>query len=372
MYLDYNATTPVDPRVFDAMKPFMTAHFGNPSSVHKYGRLSRTAIDVARNQVAELVGVDTSQVIFTSGGTEANNLAVTGVLAQRAKTALVHSSIEHSSVLEAMKVQEKNGWQRRVIAVDKQGLVDLQRLPDLLAEEALLVSVMAANNETGVIQDIARISDIAHQHGALMHTDAVQAAGKIAISFDEMKVDMMSVSAHKIYGPKGVGALIKAPRLAIDATLYGGGHENGLRAGTENLAGIVGFGAAAALAKNELDSRKAHFEKLTVYIEQQLASIAGVSIMSQQAKRVANTIMASIPGIEGETLLMQLDQKNIAVSSGSACSSKDTEPSHVLAAMGMAPELARRTIRISVGKETTMDEARLFMTTLKDILRIQH
>ncbi len=373
VYLDFNATTAIAPQVLQAMMPYLTEHYGNPSSIHHYGRTAHTAIETARRQVAALVGVEPGQVVFTSGGTEANNLALKGGCAAGLEMpCIAHSAIEHSSVLQTARALEAQGWRRYEIRVDGDGRIDTEGLAAALAADGLkkgsvhLFSVMLANNETGVLQDVAAISEVAHRYGALMHTDAVQAAGKIEVNFDALGVDLMSLSAHKIYGPKGVGALVFGRGVEIRPQIHGGGHERGLRAGTENLAGIVGFGAAAQLAAAELAPRSRHMQALHRLLEERLAQIAGVRIFAAGAPRLPNTTQLSVPGIDGETLLMQLDKRGIAVSSGSACSSSHTEPSHVLAAMGVGRDAARAAIRVSIGSTTTRQEIELFADVLQE------
>ncbi len=370
MYFDYNATTAIDERVVEAMLPYLVEVFGNPSSVHRYGRLARAAIDQARQQVAALVNAHESQVIFTSGGTEANNLAIKGCLWQEKNALLAHSAIEHASVLEPAKAMQRQGWRREEILVDDQGRVLMKSLQKILTLKPLLVSVMQANNETGVIQALDEITQQVRDHGAFMHTDAVQAAGKIKVDFKASNVHLMTLSAHKIYGPKGSGALIVDKALDLYAMQFGGGHEKGYRPGTENLAGIVGFGKAAELALQEWDERSQQVLPLRDALQQGLLAISGVKVYSLHAPRVPNTIQVGIPGYDGEALLMELDRRNIAVSSGSACASGDTGASHVLQAMQAEMPLAKSAIRISLGKNSTMLEVQEFLIQLADILHV--
>lgn len=364
IYFDHNATTAVDERVVEAMLPFMTAFYGNPSALYKMGRLVRSAIDTAREQVAALVNAQASQVIFTSGGTEANNLALNCV---RRSAEIATSAIEHPSVNEFA-----NQWGERHISipVDQQGQVLLTSITDLFQQTVIpeLVSIMLANNETGVIQNIAEIAQACKAKQILIHTDAVQAIGKIAVSFPQLDVDLMSLSSHKIYGPKGCGALVVAKDLTVEAQLMGGGQERGWRAGTENVAAIVGFGKAAELAAIELELRSAHCLQLRQQLEQGLKSIPNVTIFSEQVERLPNTLQFSIQGIDGEMLLMQLDQKNIAVSSGSACASGGGKASKVLTAMGIDYQVAKGAIRVSLGKDNTAAEINQFITVLKSFV----
>ena len=369
IYLDHNATTPLDARVLEAMLPYLKGPYANPSSQHRVGRAARDAVETARAQVAALVGAEPGEVIFTSGGTEANNLAVKGVAAGAAKGRLLYSGVEHPCVLEPMKALAAQGWTVETIAVDGEGRVDLDALGrQLRARDVRLVSCMVANNETGVVQDVARIAALAHGAEALLHADAVQAAGKIPMDFRQLGADLMSVSSHKIYGPKGAGALVVAAGIALEPLLHGGGQERGLRGGTENVAAIVGFGVAAELARAELESRHAHLLRLRERLEQQLAALPGLRIFGAGAPRLPNTVQFAVPGMHSATLLGLLDKKGFAVSSGSACASGTDEASHVLLAMGVPQELALCAIRVSFGKENVAADADRFVTALRELL----
>lgn len=353
LYLDYNASTPLDERVLSAMTECLAGMPGNPSSTHQFGRVVRAQLDRAREQVASLVGVHASQVIFTSGGTEANNLALHAVTAGYAPTSIAVSAVEHPSVLEPARALRASGWQLNEIDVDAQGRVLPEHLKEILKSDTRLVSVMAANNETGVIQPVAQLADLARAAGAVFHTDAIQAAGKLPLDFAASGVQLMSLSAHKLYGPKGVGALVVDKALELAPLQLGGGQEYGLRAGTENIAAIVGFGVAAELAVEGLQSRAAQMAALRDRAQAGLQRYPQVTVFAATAERLPNTLQLAVAGLDGETLLMQLDKAGIAVSSGSACSSGKTEPSHVLMAMGVEAGLARGAIRISLGRETT-------------------
>jgi len=383
VYLDHNATTPLDPRVLEAMMPYLRDHYGNASSVHSYGRLARNAVDQAREQVAALVNAQSAQVVFTGCGTESNNLALKGVAARLAAGRVAVSAVEHASLLGPARALEWQGWIIDTIAVDDQCRVSSASLSEALNHTPQIVSVMMANNETGVIQDIPAISAQARRVGAIMHTDAVQAAGKIPVDFPASGAHLMSLSAHKLYGPKGVGALIVDKTLELEPLLHGGGHEMGRRGGTENVAGIVGFGAAAELALNELAVRSAHLCRLRGLLEAGLRELPGVVIFAAQGcasamgagraevaaervERLPNTVLIGAPGIDGEALLMNMDRKGIAVSSGSACASGSGEPSHVLLAMGVDPDLARRVIRISLGQGNTPEDVLRFIAVLRE------
>ncbi|HEY4732842.1 MAG TPA: cysteine desulfurase family protein [Gammaproteobacteria bacterium] len=372
VYLDHNATTPIDNEVLDAMMPFLHDYYGNPASVHSYGRKTRVALDQAREQVASLVKAHPGQVIFTSGGTESNNLAIKGITPSKKLNAIAISEIEHTSIIAPAQAMQKRGWELDLIKADSGGRVLPAALADVIRDETCLVSVMMANNETGVLQDVAAISDMARAHGIIVHTDAVQAAGKIAIDFESTGAHMMSLSAHKLYGPKGVGALIVDKSLELEPLIHGIGHEMGMRGGTENVAGIVGFGKAAELAMNNLEKRTSCLLELRRYLENGLHGMAGVTIVAGQSARLSNTICMLAQGIEGETLLMNLDRAGIAVSSGSACASGSTNPSHVLLAMGIDRDLARCAIRISLGKDNTHTDIDIFLNALgREVAKLQ-
>lgn len=369
-YLDYNATTPLDERVLETMLPYLRAEFGNPSSGYQRGRTARAAVDVAREQVAALVNAHPSQVVFTSGGTEANNLALKGIAGCVSPGQLAISAVEHDSIRSPAKALCKQGWTLNEIDVDEQGRLDLVQWRETLIrmepKTAKLVAVMLANNETGVINDIAAVAQQAREVGAILLVDAVQAVGKIAVDVAALDAPLMSLSAHKIYGPKGVGALIVDKAVDMEPLLRGGGHEKGRRAGTENVAAIVGFGKAAELAINALNARSTQMWQLREHLEQRLtAEMPELCIFGQQAQRLPNTSFFALPGVDGETLLMSLDQAGLAVSSGSACSTGEVAPSHVLMAMGVEPALARGAIRVSLGKDSTRDEVDYFVDCFK-------
>jgi cysteine desulfurase len=363
VYLDHNATTPVDPEVWEAMQPFQRETFGNPSSLHGFGRRARAAVEQARENVAQLVNARGARIIFTSGGTEANNLALKGWAAADPAGGIAVSAIEHSSVLAPARALAARGWRLSVIPVDAQGRVTPAALAGALTPETRLVSIMMANNETGVIQDIAALAAAAA--GAVVHTDAVQAAGKVELDFAGGGIHMMSLSAHKLQGPKGVGALVMQKSLDLQPQLEGGGQEAGLRAGTENVAGIVGFGVAAQTALRERAARAAHCAALRARLETQLRAIAGVEIFGAEAPRLSNTVFFAVAGLDGATLLLKLDQAGFAASSGSACASAQPEPSHVLLAMGIERERAFGAIRASLGAGNTAEEIDAFADALR-------
>ncbi len=369
IYFDHNATTPLDARVLESMLPYLTEHHGNPSSAHRFGRVARAAIDKAREQVAELVNAHPGQVIFTSGGTEANNLAIKGVAALNRPGYMAVGATEHPSVSEAATALEKTGWQILSLPVDDQGRLHDAKVDSILNLGPTLVSVMWANNETGVVQDIAALSPRVRACGAWLHTDAVQAAGKIEIDFAASGAHMMSLSAHKINGPKGVGALIVDKTVELEPLLHGGGQEKDRRSGTENVAAIVGYGAAASLAKAQLADYGAHMACLRDQLESELRALGGIEIFGAAAARLPNTVCFGAVGVDGETLLLNLDRAGIAVSSGSACASTNREPSPVLRAMGVDPDLALGAIRVSLGSGNTKNDIDAFVAALAGQLR---
>jgi cysteine desulfurase len=370
VYLDNNATTRLDPRVVEAMLPYLTGPYGNPSSLHRFGRAARDAIETARAQVAALVNAQPGEVIWTSGGTEANNLALKGVTDQAKPSRILYGITDHPCVMEAAESLRQRGWAVEPIAVDHEGIVRFKELEAQLERGPVrLVSVMRANNETGVIQDVARIGELAHAADAWMHVDAVQAAGKIPVDFAAWGCDLLSLSSHKINGPKGVGALIVKSHVELSPLLHGGPQERGLRGGTENVSSIVGFGTAAELAQNELAQRAAHMRGLRDRIEAGLRDLPGIEVFARNAERVPNTVQFALHGYDGEALLMQLDRKGIAVSSGSACASGKGEPSHVLLGMGIERDVAKGAIRVSLGKDNSEQDVEQFLQALGTLAR---
>lgn len=371
VYLDHNATTPVDPAVLEAMLPWFSVRYGNASSRHEYGRAARSAIDLARQQVAAAVGAHPTEIIFTSGGSEANNLFLKGAAALLKPGTLAVSAIEHPCVLQPAEQLRRSGWQVRSVAVAASGDVDPADFAEAMLARPRLVSVMAANNETGVIQDVAALANTANACGAWVHTDAVQAFGKMEIDFRAMNrsgVHAMTLSSHKAYGPKGAAALVLDKRVELQPLIAGGGHERGLRSGTENLPAIVGFGAACSLAAQKLAELPARLSVLQQRLEQGLVVLGG-RIFGNGAKRLPNTSYFAFPDIDGETLVGKLDRAGFAVASGSACSSAHPEPSHVLAAMGVAPEVSRGAVRVSLGRGNTEIQIDDFLKTLAETLR---
>lgn len=354
VYLDHNATTPLDPAVLSAMLPYLSGQFGNPSSRHEYGRAARRAVDEARSQVAAAVGAHASEVIFTGGGTEANNLFIKGVAATCRPGVLAVSAIEHPCVLKPAEQLARQGWQLHKLPVDGEGRLLAADFSSVLALKPKLVSVMLANNETGVVQDIAAFAEPAARVGACFHSDAVQAFGKLPLDFRRLNavgVRAMTISAHKIGGPKGAAALILDKRVELQPLLAGGGHERGLRSGTENVAAIVGFGVACQLAAGRQAAYARRLLQLRLTLEKGLCALGAV-LFSQSAERLPNTVYFAMPQIDGETLVGHLDRVGYAVASGAACSSSQPEPSHVLQAIGVPPDLARGAVRVSLGETT--------------------
>ncbi|MBN1379334.1 MAG: cysteine desulfurase [Gammaproteobacteria bacterium] len=368
VYLDNNATTQLDPRVLDAMDPYLLSVYGNGSSLHRYGRLIRSAIEQAREQLAAAVKAHPDQIVFTSGGTEANNLVLKGVAAHSVPAKMLVSAIEHTSVREPALALRKDGWIIGDVPVLNSGLVDLAALSARIDTDTRLVSVMLANNETGAIQPVQQVAEISRRAGAVLHSDASQALGKYPVDFAASGAQIMTFSAHKLHGPLGAGAVVIDRSVLLQAQQRGGKHEFGLRAGTENVAAIVGFGMAAYLATIELSERRRYMQQLRDQLENELRRIPEVCIFAEQTERLPNTTQFGLHGCHGETLLLKLDRAGIAVSSGSACHSDVREPSHVLVAMDVEPELAMTAIRVSLSKQTTVAEIKQFVDALTAIV----
>ena len=367
IYLDHNATTAVDPAVLDAMLPYFSADFGNASSIHTFGQRARAAVETAREQVAALLNARPQEIVFTSGGTESDNHAIFGVALEfltslNSSTSLtfphiITTTIEHEAVLNACQALEKQGVAVTYLPVNRQGLIDLDELRRALRPETVLITVMHANNELGTIQPLAEIGRVAAEADVYFHTDAVQSAGKIPVDVKALQLDLLSISGHKFYSPKGIGALFIKSGTHLRQLLYGGHHQRGFRPGTENVAGIVGLGKAAELAHLSLEKDAARIVRLRDTLEQGiLARVPDCHVNSANVPRTPNTTNILFPGLEGEALIIALDLKGLACSTGAACSSGAVEPSHVLTAIGLPASEARASIRFSLGRHTTESE----------------
>jgi len=360
VYFDYNATTPLAPDVIEIVARASREIFGNASSVHRFGQQAKAMLDDARSSVAALIGADPSEVVFTSGGTEADNFALRGVaeaLEPAGRRHLIASAIEHEAVLNTLKALARRGWRVTLLPVDQSGIVSPDRLRESITEDTAIVSVMHANNEIGTIQPVAALAEIAHAHGALMHTDAVQSAGKIPVDVRALGVDLLSLSGHKFNGPKGAGALWIKRGTRVQSTMTGGKHERNRRAGTENVPAIAGLGVAARLAREKSGSEAMQIAALRDRLEQRiLATVPGTAVNGDRDRRVPNTTNISFDRVEAESLLIALDLEGVAVSTGSACSSGTLEPSHVLKAMGLPAHRTQNSLRFSLGTFSTEAE----------------
>ena len=371
LYLDHNATTPCDPRVVKEMLPWFTERFGNASSIHyPLGWLSEEAVETAREQVAQLIGASPKEIVFTSGATEAINMAIRGLVEanQDKGNHIITVATEHKAVLDTCRAVEAKGIETTYLPVDKEGLIDLDLLERTIRKDTVLIAVMVANNETGVIQPIAEIANIAKRHNVFFLSDGVQAVGKIKVAVRDLGVDLMPISAHKMYGPKGMGALYissKFSKANLVSQITGGGHEMGLRSGTVNVPGIVGFGKAAEIASNHLTEDSHRPAKLRDTLEEGILSLEGTKLNGDKDHRLPHVCNISFEGVEGKALLIAIN-KELAVSSGSACSSITTKPSHVLKAMGLEDELARSTIRFGLGRSTTREQVEFAVAYVKE------
>jgi cysteine desulfurase len=372
--MDYHATTPVDPRVVEAMLPYFTQHFGNPASRnHAFGWEAEEAVETARKQVADLIGANAKEIIFTSGATEANNLAIKGVaeMYREKGNHIITCVTEHKAVIDTCKKLEKQGARVTYLQVQKDGRISLDELRDAITDKTILITIMAANNEIGVLQPVAEIGAIAKEKGILFHTDAVQAAGKVPFDVIQNKVDLVSLTAHKMYGPKGVGALYvrrRNPRVLLAEQINGGGHERGMRSGTLNVTGIVGFGAAAAIAKAEMSTESARLSALRDKLNKALHdNLDEIYVNGSIEHRLPHSLNVSFAYVEGESLLMGIN--DVAVSSGSACTSASLEPSYVLKALGAGDDLAHSSIRFGLGRWTTDEEVAYVVEKLTNVVR---
>lgn len=368
IYLDNAASTPMADQVLQEMLPYLKENYGNPSSIHRFGRLATKAIDTARKRIADIIGAQPHEILFTSGGTESNNTALFGVLG-KGTASLVTSSIEHDAILEPCKRLESQGHAVTYLPVDSSGTVDIEKLKSAIADQTGLVSIMYANNEVGTIQPVKEIAQICKQHKVLFHTDAVQAVSKVPIDVKELGVDLMSISSHKIHGPKGIGALYIKSGVQIAPLVLGGGQENGLRSGTENVANIVGFGKACQLAKENMDANSVYLKNLRDSLIQRVTSeISHVTVNGHGQNRLPNNAHFTFLGVNGEDLIIKLDENGVAASTGSACSVKTQKASHVLAAMGFSHEQITGSLRLTVGLTNTIQEIENTVTVLKKIV----
>jgi cysteine desulfurase len=371
IYLDHNATTPVHPAVLEAMLPYYKGVFGNASSIHSFGREAKVALEESREKVAKFLNADPLEIYFTSGGTESDNLAVKGVAWANKKKGnhIITSRIEHHAVLESCRYLEKEGYEITYLPVDKYGLVDHDELKKSIKKETVLVSIMHANNEVGTIQPLAELAGLAKEKGVYFHTDAVQSTGKLKIDVNELNVDMLSLSAHKFYGPKGVGALYIRRGVRLTPLAHGGHHEKSRRAGTENVPGIVGLAKALDVAHVDMQEEEKRLKNLTeTFFKKVTERIPDVFMNGHPVLRIPNTMNVSFKGVEGESIILNLDLKGIGVASGSACTSGSLEPSHVLSAMGVPGDLAQSSLRFSFGRNNTMEDVDYVVEILPEII----
>lgn len=374
IYIDCGSSTQVDKEVIDAMLPYFNEHYGNASSIHSLGRDANDAINEARNKVADVLKADANEIIFTSGGTESDNFAIKGIAYLNKDkrgtkgSHILTSAIEHPAVLETCKYLEKQGFNVKYLPVDKYGIVKLDELEKAISKDTFLISVMYANNEIGTIEPIEEIGKMAKDHDIVFHTDAVQAIGKLPIDVARSNIDLLSISSHKIYGPKGVGALYVRKGVKIQPVMHGGGHEKGLRSGTYNTPGIVGLGKACELAQTRMKKDTIHLKCLRDSLIAGVLKIEESYLNGHPEKRLVNNAHFRFTAIEGESLSLMLDEKGIAAATGSACSSKKLEASHVLTAIGLKPEQAHGSLRLSVGRENTMDEIAYIIDVLTEVV----
>ncbi|AEH61694.1 cysteine desulfurase NifS [Methanosalsum zhilinae DSM 4017] len=369
--MDHAATTGVDPQVLDAMLPYFTEKYGNPSSLHSFGTEAAEALENSRRILADSIGAKPEEIVFTSGGTESDNLAIKGIAYRNSEKGkhIITSQIEHPAVLNTCKYLEKKGFEITYVPVDEYGIIDMDELRNSLREDTILITVMHANNEIGTLEPISQISKIAKEKGIYLHTDAVQSVGKIPVNVDDLGVDMLSMSSHKIHGPKGVGALYIRKGTKLEPLLHGGGHERGLRSGTENIAGIVGFAEALSMAVENLDKNSKYILNLRNSLINKLEErIDDLYLNGHPTQCLPNIANIRFSFVEGESMVLMLDMEGVAVSTGSACSSKSLEASHVLKAIGLKPEDSHGSLRFSMGKNNTMEDVDFVVELLVDIV----
>jgi len=371
IYLDHSATTPVDKRVIKEMLPFFDEKYGNPSSIHLFGREVKTAIEEAREKIAEVINAEPSEIFFTSGGTESDNLAITGTaLSMKEKgDHIITSTAEHHAVLDTARFLQKNGFKVTYVPVNKYGIVELEDIKEALTPRTILISIMHINNEVGSINPISEIGEFARENNVLFHTDAVQSFGKEPIDVKKDNIDLLSLSSHKIYGPKGAGALYIKRGVSPEKIIHGGSQEGNRRGGTENVPGIIGLRKAAEICLEEMENERKYLNKLRDYFWEKLQeNIPDIYLNGHPKIRLPGILNVSFPGTDSETVLISLDLKGIAASGGSACTSGSIEPSHVLKAMGVSPEIAQSAIRFSLGRENNKEQIDYTVKNLKEII----
>lgn len=374
VYSDNAATTPISKNVYNAMLPYLTTGYGNPSSLYAIAREEKKAVNQARQYTADLLGCDPAEIIFTSGGSEADNLALKGLLFSKNfpknKRHIITSTIEHHAILHTCEFLQRIGYEVTYVGVDEQGHVKLDELEAAITENTALVSIMAANNEIGTIQPLKEIADICHKKGTLFHTDAVQAVGHMHINVKEMGIDMLSLSGHKLRGPKGIGALYVRKGILLEPLIHGGGQENGKRSGTENVAGIVGLGEAMRYAKEHMDEYLPYVQGLRDHLIEEVLKIPYTRLTGDPVNRLPGTASFVIECIEGESLVLRLDMAGIAASTGSACSTGSLDPSHVLMAIGLPHEIAHGSLRLTLGEQNTMEDVDYLVEKLKAVVQL--
>ncbi|MFQ6020635.1 MAG: cysteine desulfurase NifS [Candidatus Aenigmatarchaeota archaeon] len=369
IYLDYAATSPVDPRVLKVMEPFFTKYFGNASTLYKEGKEAKIILENSREEIAKLINAKSEEVYFTSGGTESDNFALKGIVFAKKKGHIITSAIEHHAVLHPAEWLKNQGFDLTVLPVDKYGMINIEDLKNTIRKDTILVSIMHANNEIGTIEPIREIGKICRENNIYFHTDAVQSFGKIPIDVKKMNIDLLSVSSHKLYGPKGVGALFIRKGVRIDPLFHGGGHENGLRSGTENISGIVGFGKACSIARKEMKKEFKRETMLRDYLIKNVLEIEDSWLNGHPTKRLPNNAHFCFKFIEGEALVLKLDMKGISAATGSACSTTSLEPSHVLLAIGLKPHEAHGSLRLTIGRFTKKSDINYVLEVLPKIVK---
>jgi cysteine desulfurase len=369
VYFDHAATTAVDPRVLERMLPYFGERYGNPSEIHALGREARAAVEEARAQVAAALGAGEKEIVFTSGGTESDNLALLGVLQKLEPGHMITSAVEHPAVMETARYLQRQGWDVTFVPVDRQGVIDRDQYEAAFRPDTHLASVMTANNVMGSLQPIAELARLARERGVLFHTDAVQAIGALPIDVNELGVDLLSLSGHKVYGPKGSGALFVRRGVRLGPVTHGGGHERRLRSGTENVPGIVGLGAALEIARRELPTQQPRVTALRDrLVAEVLGAVEEVTLLGHPSERLPGNACFSVRYVEGESMVLQLDGKGIAASSGSACASGSLEPSHVILAMGYGAEEAHGSLRLTLGRENDAQDVDYFVAVLPGVV----